>query len=235
MSQNPYAPVATPISKSGSQYQKQYHFRSLGFLSILVVVSVGLTCLLRFLISAAETVGFLSFPDYLNPTAEVSSNQELLLIYFVTGVATFSIITYRVGAISACVFSYRSNANLRSLNVTGLEYTPGWCAGWWFVPIAHLFKPYQTVSETYTKSEQLHGVQKGNSLGVWWGLWILGTILTRVENRLALNQVDIGPSALVLSWVTTLIFCGAGVLFIVIVRTITANQHEYVEKAGRGF
>ena len=67
------------------------------------------------------------------------------------------------------------------------------------------------------------------------GCWIVGTILGRVENRLALKGIDIGPSALGISWVTTIVLGSAGVLFIVIVQIITANQHEYVEKFDRGF
>ena len=178
MSQNPYAPTVVPGSKSGSHVQgAQYHFRSLRFLSSLITISVGLTCLSRFVISAAETIGYVSFPNYSDPTAEVGSNQEMLLINIVAGMAVLNILTCLVGAIAGCVFCYRSNANLRSLNVTGLEHTPGWCAGWWFVPIANLFKPFQAVSETYKKSEQLRGIQQGNSLGFWWGAGLLEPFL----------------------------------------------------------
>ena len=39
----------------------------------------------------------------------------------------------------------RANRNARALGASGMEFSPGWCIGWFFVPIMTLYKPYKAV------------------------------------------------------------------------------------------
>jgi hypothetical protein len=46
----------------------------------------------------------------------------------------------------------RANRNARALGATGMRFTPGWCVGWYFVPIMNLFRPYQAMKEIWMAS-----------------------------------------------------------------------------------
>ena len=47
---------------------------------------------------------------------------------------------------------YRANYNVRCLGARDLRFTPGWSVGWFFVPIANLWKSYQVMKEIWQAS-----------------------------------------------------------------------------------
>lgn len=63
----------------------------------------------------------------------------ILVVFVATGIAWL-------------VWHHRSQANLQAARVPRLSFTPGWAVGWWFVPIASLWKPYQAVRELHQAS-----------------------------------------------------------------------------------
>ena len=54
-----------------------------------------------------------------------------------------------VSIVLVAMWIHRAHANLREAGVDGLEFTPGWAVGWFFVPIAQLFKPFQAMRELW--------------------------------------------------------------------------------------
>jgi hypothetical protein len=46
---------------------------------------------------------------------------------------------------------YRTNANAHLLG-GDMTISPGWSVGWYFVPVANLFKPYEGMKETWFAS-----------------------------------------------------------------------------------
>lgn len=97
-----------------------------------------------------------------------------LLIFFVGGIIVFKWIKL-------------ANKNVRALGAKNLEFSPGWAVGWFFVPIANLFKPYKVMNEIWSathspenweKNENHRAVQK------WWGLWIGSSGLMQLSNNL---------------------------------------------------
>jgi len=97
-----------------------------------------------------------------------------LLIFFVGGIIVFKWIKL-------------ANKNVRALGAKNLEFSPGWAVGWFFVPIANLFKPYKVMNEIWSathspenwkKNENHRAVQK------WWGLWIGSSGLIQLSNNL---------------------------------------------------
>lgn len=52
------------------------------------------------------------------------------------------------------VWLYRMNANLRQLSSKPMEFTPGWMIGWYFIPFANLFKPFQGMRELWQVSHK---------------------------------------------------------------------------------
>src|ERR1700754_3506800 len=47
------------------------------------------------------------------------------------------------------VWIHRANRNARALGAVGMRFSPGWAVGWFFVPIANLWKPYQAMKEIW--------------------------------------------------------------------------------------
>ena len=84
-----------------------------------------------------------------------------------------------------CVWQHRAQRNAIELNGGGLEYTPGWAVGWWFIPIANLFKPFQAMRELWKAS---HGgtwraLPTWALIGWWWGVWIASSVNVWVGSK----------------------------------------------------
>jgi len=81
---------------------------------------------------------------------------------------------------------YRASANAHALS-TEMTITPGMAVGWYFIPIANLFKPYQAMREIWMASHfrgNWHGEPSPSILVGWWGLWIVVNILDNISLRL---------------------------------------------------
>ena len=57
-----------------------------------------------------------------------------------------------------------------------MHFAPGWAVGWYFVPIAWFWKPYQAMREIWRASvnpSNWRGAPVSPLLRWWWGLWIV--------------------------------------------------------------
>lgn len=89
-------------------------------------------------------------------------------------------------AIVFLVWRYRIQQNLSdALGAGGLEFTPGWAVGWWFVPILNLWKPKQAMDEAWLASDPLAtaggrgwAARRSDPLITWWwALWLLSGLV----------------------------------------------------------
>lgn len=74
---------------------------------------------------------------------------------------------------------HRAHANLEAADLPALEYTPGWSIGWFAVPIANFFKPFQAMRELWNASHGALGDYSEAAPGllwVWWLCWILSSV-----------------------------------------------------------
>ena len=100
----------------------------------------------------------------------------------------------------ACViiflrWTYKSSQITHLSGAQDLRFSPGWSVGWYFIPIASLWKPFQAFKQIYQVSIQItdwQNVSIPSSLRWWWGLFILssiiGNILTRVYFGVGFNS-----------------------------------------------
>jgi len=116
-------------------------------------------------------------------------------------------------------WTYLSNLNARSLGATGMQFTPGWAVGWYFIPVATLWKPYQALKETFKASHPEFTQDWQNAPHpsilplwwtlwimwtlwiIWWTLWIIGTFIGQAVFRSAL-RADTVDELLASSWIT---------------------------------
>lgn len=102
------------------------------------------------------------------------SFTALLAAGFLWG--TFVNLVALVTGILVLMWIYRANYNARQLGAADMEFTPGWAVGWYFVPIAWFWKPYQAMREIWKTSIDPSNwkEQSGSSLlGWWWALWLV--------------------------------------------------------------
>jgi len=142
-----------------------------------------------------------------------------------------------VTAVVWCVWKHRAHQNTAALGARGQQFSPGWAVGYYFVPVLHLWRPFQAMGEIWRASdpavenvrgtEWQHGEVPGLLRG-WWAAWIAAGILGNV----AAGMAGGGPSpqrALTCTWigiVGSLVGIAAAVLAIVVVRTLTHRQER---------
>lgn len=89
---------------------------------------------------------------------------------------------------------YRANANAHSFS-DYMSISPGGAIGWYFVPIANLFKPFQAMKETWLASHypgNWHSEPVPSSVNWWWGLWIVTNILGTLSARMSVSAPEAG-------------------------------------------
>jgi hypothetical protein len=131
-------------------------------------------------------------------------DDDLMLLfegpYFVSLLACYVVVS---------MWIYRTNANAHSLGAD-MSFTPGWAVGWFFIPVACLFMPFQAVREVWDESHLLagrHEEVESSLVGWWWGLWIASTI---ISNLTVIFGGD-APNALEPAHYTEMIAAGLGV------------------------
>jgi uncharacterized protein DUF4328 len=97
---------------------------------------------------------------------------------WVSGTVAVDGLVFVAAVVVWCIWQHHAQANAIELSGGGLRFTPGWAVGWWFIPIANLWKPFQAVRELWKAS---HGggwqtVATWALLGWWWATWIAGSL-----------------------------------------------------------
>ena len=109
------------------------------------------------------------------------------------GLAAILMLVIFIGSVVlVSMWIYRAHANLRDRGIE-METSPGWAVGWFFVPIMNLFKPFQAMRELWSESHfesDSYGDPAPGTIGTWWGLWIVGNILSNVSLRMTSYGAD---------------------------------------------
>lgn len=172
------------------------------------------------LAALAEASGWVDTKaEELSPLSMVAASAAAL--YAVALIATMVLVA---------LWIYRAHANLRQADLAGLEFTPGWAVGWYFIPFACLFKPFQAMRELWNVSllqSDGFGQEADARLKTWWGAWIVGNILNNVGLRLQSMSGDegrmIGYSVDAISTATMIV---ASWFLLQIIETINTAQRN---------
>ena len=117
-------------------------------ITIMLFIEMGLSVVLGAMCLIEVTV----FADQIAGDEVFDTNTDMFYLgYGCLGILYLPV--YLSCAVLFCMWVYRANKNARALGAQRMEFTPGWCAGWFFVPIANLFKPFQAVREIYQASD----------------------------------------------------------------------------------
>jgi hypothetical protein len=134
------------------------------------------------------------------------------------------------------VWFHRASSNLRGLGRYGMAFTPAGCAGWFFVPIANLWKPVQAMAEIWRASdpEADQGSWFASSLspliGVWWGTYLLSGAVSSV----AFFAKDDPSSGATIGLVSNVFRAAAAVALIVVMRGVSSRQEQAASRLAGG-
>lgn len=128
-------------------------------------------------------------------------------------------------------FTYRAMKNLHLASAAGVSMSPGWAVGWYFIPIAMLWKPLQGMLQIWRGSldPQAASAPVSAMIGWWWACWLLTNILANASFRLSggfgmTDSLEMLQISLWLDVIGSSVGIAAALLLIRITRKITEAQ-----------
>lgn len=193
------------------------HGKLTSTLRILLKLTIVVTAI-------AVVAGFYDFYSYTTLPADVDASETMLPCDAVTAiVGLVQVILGIVTGITFLRWIHRSNKNLRALSGEPMTFTPGWSVGWYFVPFANLFKPYQVMKEiwkvSHKRKDTTHAI-----VGWWWALWLISNFLGRLAFKLVLRADDASDYAT--SAMTFIVADGLDVVLNVVALTMVTRIGE---------
>lgn len=83
-----------------------------------------------------------------------------------------------------------AHRNLDALGASYLEFRPGWAVGWFFIPIANLWKPFQAMRSLWRHSRSVHHAEIQDDtwvLPTWWAVWLIFLFMGNVAQSVSRN------------------------------------------------
>ncbi|HPF36460.1 MAG TPA: DUF4328 domain-containing protein [Candidatus Krumholzibacteria bacterium] len=81
-----------------------------------------------------------------------------------------------VGVVLQLVWIYRINTNLHAMRAPGIQFSPAWSVGVFFIPLVNLIAPYMVLHEIIDVSHR--GKSAPTELIAWfWGLLLAGWVV----------------------------------------------------------
>jgi Domain of unknown function (DUF4328) len=151
---------------------------------------------------------------------------------------------FLVGAIQLPVFLtsvvlslkwiYRANLNAWRLGAEGMQFSPGWAIGYFFIPILNLWKPYQAFKEIWRASaspKHWRSVTSTALLPVWWALFLIAAYLGQADLNATVRTIELPTEGLplfanALSLAGNIVEIPLDIAFIVLIRQIYRMQME---------
>ena len=180
-----------------------------------------------------------AFSEVLEATGTVNIAVDAGPLALAMGLAYMAFtLVFVASVVVVAMWIHRAHASLRDANVDGLEFTPGWAVGWYFVPIANLFMPFQAMRELWNASHgqaDVFGGEAPSAVKVWWGAWIVGNILSNVGMRIVMMDEG-GPGSVTVGKAIgaagTALLIVAGVLLVKVIQGVTQAQRGGITAVG---
>jgi len=237
---NPYAapvsqPTAPPPTLPGAPTGGAYgHFRDNRTLSKIVIILLLIGFAAEFI-----TYGLLGYELTMlkGPGAEdyFYGESELWLTLSIAGAAITQILAYIATIVFFAIWINRSCKNawlfdaadrpprrlLGPVASSAMTVTPGWAVGWYFIPIANLWKPYGAMSEIRNAS----GPGKMTAiLPFWWALWIGANVIGNISMRMPTETIGEYTVSSVFDLVTAPVSLASNIVAVFLISGITKLQ-----------
>ena len=167
------------------------------------------------------------------PVSEFDGMTGIELAAVFTRLASMAL--YVIVGFMFLMWIYRSTANARTFRPS-MNAKPGWAVGWFFVPIAFLWKPYQYFSETWRVSHS-PGTPASEPtpslLRWWWAAWLISNFTSNLAGRLSMRE-DEGMllAANVFELVSDAVTIPLVLIGVWMLRTLSARQAQTHDLGG---
>lgn len=125
---------------------------------------------------------------YLPSTVVHFSYEQLVQIdVWFRGAGIFRIAMFLVCVILVSRVVYRTMRNLHTIASRRAEMAPGWAVGWYFVPIANLWKPAEGMSQIYHGTHEAVGEKStaNSPIPLWWTVWLVSNFAANISTRMS--------------------------------------------------
>ena len=199
--------------------QKSYSPKALGSLPRAAMICLGVYMASQLLEFAAVWLHSTSVTAGPDGAAQASRGAAL----FLGLTALFVLLMLVVTGFVTLNWTYRVSRNAHSL-ARGLDVPPQWAVGWYFVPVASVWKPFQALREVWQVGVDPARWRTRKTPAImrwWWGFWLAGNLAGTWSNLAA--KFDRSPAGAVGSDYLNLIhvagmFAAAGLLFVIVDR-----------------
>lgn len=164
-----------------------YEFRDPMRLARVVRVAVIIWTVVAIGYASAAAFSALTIGAFQAGTANMEDLARVDTVSAIAGVST--LVVNLITMILVARWIYRANKNAHALS-SDMVMTPGWNIGFFFIPIASLWKPFEGISQTWRASvspSDPESVEIPGWLKLWWGCWIASSILGNISFRLSLG------------------------------------------------
>lgn len=160
------------------------------------------------------------------------SFEPYLIAYGLAAIAYIASLI--VNLILFLMWVHRTNSNAQTLSA-GMDVRPGWAVGWFFIPFASLYKPFQGLDQTWRVSidpSRWRALDTPSLLRWWWGFHLISNIGGSLSNIVGKSQSATEQSAsTVIMLISFAASFTASALAIRMIRRLTAAQTTCLEAA----
>ena len=160
----------------------------------------------------------MAFADPVPPEIELSSNAVGIT-------AILHLLAFAVSGFLILRWIHRVNSNAHAWSAT-MGVSPGWNVGFFFIPIANLWKPYEGVRETWEASHDGPDYLAPGWMRWWWACWLVVNILGNISFRIGMEATTAGGIAIgaAIDVVAGVIGIPLALLLIRLIRALTDAQ-----------
>jgi hypothetical protein len=172
--------------------------------------------------------------EFASQSAAVAAATASDIRQSLIGVAQVIVIV--ISAVLILRWIHRANWNARALGAQGMEFSPGWSIGWYFVPFANLWKPYQAMREIWQASGSPQNWQQQPSPGLlvaWWTLWLVSNAASNAAFRMSLRAEELSEllAANTMMLTSDLLDIPLAIVMLAIIHRISGMQRDRSQAA----
>jgi hypothetical protein len=169
-------------TNDGAGSAEEYEFHSIDVISKILISMLLFGCLLLLLNELSDFMQLLLLGR--SYTAEEGAINDRRVQFLAIGLSGTILLTVPVFGF----WIVRAHRNLPALGAERLDVKPGWAVGWFFIPIANLWKPFASMRTLWKASH--NGPQwQLEDVPFWLAIWWIGWILSNLMNRILMTMV----------------------------------------------
>ena len=198
-------------------------------LAFIISAIIAVVSIISEFMQADLLIGALHGKYFSMAQATANDDREALIAWIALGIFIMSAIIF-------LIWVYRANKNLHAFKTPVLRFSPGWAVGWWFIPLAWLFMPYQAMNEISKASNPVidtsinsaDNLPRSAIVGIWWAFFLISKYIGTVTFRVLLRDDTItdllnATYAYIASDTVNIVGC---VITIIMVRKISQSQDK---------